>query len=430
MSPKVFIGSSSESYWIAEGVFENLESCSEPTTWKQDIFELSETNISSLESAANEFDFAVFVFSDDDEAKVRGETYSVARDNVIFECGMFIGAMGAKRVIIVQSSEVDFKLPTDLLGWNTAIFSARKDQNAAAMTKTACRRISTVIRKLGPRNKASQDEYVGSICYRLQEGEVQYLLVKTSQGKYIFPKGVVLPAESKEVAAQRFAEDEGGVVGRVEIRKSIAKKYWKASRSLEHDIEFFIVNGSRTREVDEEFRGPSWYSYDEAMQKLSMGRNSKYSEELRSALDWARNELENTNTAVHRLAGAIPYRVSDRNELEILLITSRTNGNWLIPKGHIKKGESAIHTAARECEEEAGVTGLVKPTPMGAYYYERKGAQHEVMGYPMLVQDELPEWPEKEERERRWFAIKEAIDAVKQGDLERLLIRFSDSFDG
>ena len=55
--------------------------------------------------------------------------------------------------------------------------------------------------------------------------------------------------------------------------------------------------------------------------------------------------------------------------LEVLLITSLKTQRWILPKGWPHDGMSLAASAAREAEEEAGVTGEVTPLPLGHYRY-------------------------------------------------------------
>ncbi|WP_331275828.1 NUDIX hydrolase [Rhizobium sp. AG207R] len=57
--------------------------------------------------------------------------------------------------------------------------------------------------------------------------------------------------------------------------------------------------------------------------------------------------------------------------LKILLVGSRRNGRWGIPKGHIDAGETSEITAARESFEEAGVVGRVEVEIFGIFTYEK-----------------------------------------------------------
>src|SRR6266404_5288638 len=115
MKPRIFLASSVEGKRIAEALQANLEYDAVSTVWDQ-AFTLSTSTMDQLLYYCTENDFAVFVFSDDDIAKIRGGEFSVARDNVVFECGMFIGMHGKDSAFVVAPRNAGLRLPTDLLG--------------------------------------------------------------------------------------------------------------------------------------------------------------------------------------------------------------------------------------------------------------------------------------------------------------------------
>jgi len=131
----------------------------------------------------------------------------------------------------------------------------------------------------------------------------------------------------------------------------------------------------------------------------------------------------------------LPYR-TDGNAIDapvrVLLVTSRENKRWVIPKGNPPAGMVAHSAAALEAEEEAGVQGLVCPTPLGTYRYrkrQRNGAalMFEVDVFPLAVTRELDVWKEKDERERRWVSLPEAAEMVEEEDLRDLIRSFGPS---
>ncbi|WP_164617869.1 TIR domain-containing protein, partial [Pseudomonas viridiflava] len=79
-------------------------------------FDLSSVTITSLLQRAKDADFGVFVFHPDDQTLIRGEEFLSVRDNVLFELGIFIGALGIEKCFIVapKSKRSLFRLPTDL----------------------------------------------------------------------------------------------------------------------------------------------------------------------------------------------------------------------------------------------------------------------------------------------------------------------------
>ena len=115
--------------------------------------------------------------------------------------------------------------------------------------------------------------------------------------------------------------------------------------------------------------------------------------------------------------------------MSILLVTSRASRRWVIPKGNFADGANPHLAAAIEAEEEAGVRGSVCPTPLGTYRYrKRRGSGASLMAdvevFPLAVSEELPEWKEKAERERRWFSLAAAAEAVEEEDLRNLIRSF------
>lgn len=127
-----------------------------------------------------------------------------------------------------------------------------------------------------------------------------------------------------------------------------------------------------------------------------------------------------------RQYGVIPFRRSPEGRVEILLITSRETRRWVVPRGNPIAGLSPHEAAAEEAYEEAGVRGDVEPAVFGTYRYDKRrasGAVDEALVelFPLVVREILDEWPERHERERRWFPAEEAAGAVVEGELASLI---------
>lgn len=123
-------------------------------------------------------------------------------------------------------------------------------------------------------------------------------------------------------------------------------------------------------------------------------------------------------------AGAAPYRLTSKG-LSLLMITSRRTGRWLFPKGGLMKGREPWESAAQEAFEEAGVEGVVDPSPLGAYQTERvrngRSERIEVVIYPLKVTRQLDRWPERGQRRRRWVSLTEARGLLSDPDLLAIL---------
>lgn len=110
-------------------------------------------------------------------------------------------------------------------------------------------------------------------------------------------------------------------------------------------------------------------------------------------------------------------------------MTSRETKRWVIPKGNVAPKTSAHVAAAQEAEEEGGVRGRIKPKSIGRFHYLKRmvsgrSVLAKVAVFALAVTDELDDWKEKAERERRWFSISEATDAVEESDLGDLIRLF------
>ena len=87
------------------------------------IFLPSKSTLDALEKQAIQSDFAVILVTADDISESRGNFNLSARDNVIFEAGIFMGALEAERVFLLVERNADLKLPSDLNGITVMPFS-------------------------------------------------------------------------------------------------------------------------------------------------------------------------------------------------------------------------------------------------------------------------------------------------------------------
>lgn len=145
--PALFIGSSVEGLEIAYAIQENLEFDCEPTAWPQGVFHASSATLIDLYAVSRTAEFAVFIFTPDDVIEMRGQRRPVVRDNVIFELGLFVGALGPRRCFFVIPHDVDLHLPSDLIGIEPLRYVAdRRDGNLRAALGPACNRIRNALR--------------------------------------------------------------------------------------------------------------------------------------------------------------------------------------------------------------------------------------------------------------------------------------------
>jgi len=125
-------------------------------------------------------------------------------------------------------------------------------------------------------------------------------------------------------------------------------------------------------------------------------------------------------------SGAIPYAWAG-DEPTYLLITSRRTGRWIFPKGEIEDHMTPARSAAKEAWEEAGVRGRVGEAAVGTYRTE-KVERHSrrliaVDLYPLEVDHQARDWPERRRRRRHWATHRQARRLIDNAELVAVLDR-------
>jgi 8-oxo-dGTP pyrophosphatase MutT (NUDIX family) len=121
---------------------------------------------------------------------------------------------------------------------------------------------------------------------------------------------------------------------------------------------------------------------------------------------------------VIRQAGSIVVRL-DGKEPQVLLVTAKRNpANWIFPKGHIEKGETAEAAALRETREEAGVVGS-SIGPAGVLEYGFLGVKARVEYFLVLYTRDAG--PPEDGRKRSWYPLNDALDRLSYKNTRKLL---------
>lgn len=127
--------------------------------------------------------------------------------------------------------------------------------------------------------------------------------------------------------------------------------------------------------------------------------------------------------------GALCYRRNEEDDLQVLLITSRGTGRWVIPKGWPMKKRTSYEAAEIEAREEAGVLGLVRKKPLGRYTYLKWLDNGDVTPcvvevFEVEVTDTVPDYKERGQRQLEWVSRDEAARRVREVELKSLLVDF------
>src|SRR5437764_4298432 len=149
--PRIFLGSSAKQEKLLQLLTRGLEDVAQVEPWTTS-FNPGTTTLGRLLELIREVDFAAFVFAQDDWTTISpraadpGQSGQASpRDNVVFEAGLFGGALGMHRTFILHAS--DAKLPSDLLGLTCIRYSeATAPSDMSMVCQKLCKAIETEAR--------------------------------------------------------------------------------------------------------------------------------------------------------------------------------------------------------------------------------------------------------------------------------------------
>lgn len=126
---------------------------------------------------------------------------------------------------------------------------------------------------------------------------------------------------------------------------------------------------------------------------------------------------------------ALPFRVTKKGDVKVLLISSRDTGRWIIPKGWPMDGRRPAEAAAEEAWEEAGIRGRVSDDVLGLYSYskwldEELSLPCIVLVFGIEVSHLDDSFPEAGLRKRKWLSPKKAARRVDEPELKHLIASF------
>ena len=227
MKPLIFLGSSGKQTKLVAALTRGLSDVADVEPWTS-VFNPGVSTLDRLVELTHEVDFAAFVFGQDDwtsnptDAGAGGQ--ASPRDNVVFEAGLFGGALGMRRTFILHAKGA--KLPTDLLGMTAVRYPE-------ALTPADMREVNQKLRKAieaeGRMTRLEGDWWQHSLTLRTEREPSAISLLRISRDR----------AGGLEVAGRGWQEDG-----------TLSSRYWSVASKEHHDPArvFYFWNGERPRD--------------------------------------------------------------------------------------------------------------------------------------------------------------------------------------
>jgi ADP-ribose pyrophosphatase YjhB (NUDIX family) len=117
-------------------------------------------------------------------------------------------------------------------------------------------------------------------------------------------------------------------------------------------------------------------------------------------------------------AGGVVHRTGDGISTVLLVRAKRSPHEWVLPKGHIERGETAVEAARREVREEASVDALPEHYLGDVTFRAPDGGRVHVAFYLMRFDRALPR---QEPRDVKWCTVSEALQLTPFDTLRSIL---------
>jgi 8-oxo-dGTP pyrophosphatase MutT (NUDIX family) len=189
---------------------------------------------------------------------------------------------------------------------SVAMSAATRNLRASRLTvvrlPVLAHRPSSKFVRLSQLRKLSECEQVAAVCYRVRGGDIEFLLVRTrGSGRWTFPKGSAEPGLAHAQAAALEAFEEAGVHGRIEeisfaryVRRKRGGARKSAPRSGEKElaVSAHLCEVSRLSPAPESNRNRTWFSVEDARQRLREGRKRDDGAEFARVVDSAVTRIQ------------------------------------------------------------------------------------------------------------------------------------------
>ena len=180
--PRIFLGSSGQQERLLQSLTRGLQDIADVEPWTT-VFNPGVSTLDRLVELTREVDFAAFVFARDDWTTTGASPDAVPgeaspRDNVVFEAGLFGGALGIRRTFILHAH--GSKLPSDLLGLTCVRYDPA---TSAAEVRTINQKLRKAIETEGRRGPVEGLWWQLSLTMRTEDEPSAVSLLRISRDR-------------------------------------------------------------------------------------------------------------------------------------------------------------------------------------------------------------------------------------------------------
>ncbi len=169
---------------------------------------------------------------------------------------------------------------------------------------------------LRPSRLLKDRQQVAAVCYRIGKRDVEFLLVQTRGGRWIFPKGGVESGLTQAQSAALEAIEEAGVHGRMEeipFARYFRSKSEPAAKTKDQRLAIarsaqpelavaaHLCEVTRLEPPQEANRNPTWFSAEKAKQRLLKGRAPEFGAELARVVDRALLRIRRLHSGIRSI---------------------------------------------------------------------------------------------------------------------------------
>jgi len=226
MKPRVFLGSSGKQAKLVQLLTKGLADVADVEPWTT-VFNPGVSTLDRLVELTREVDFAAFVFAQDDWTSSPSDDgaqgQASPRDNVVFEAGLFGGALGMRRTFILHAKGA--KLPTDLLGMTAVRYPP---EQTPADIRTVEQKLRKAIEDEGRMSRIEGDWWQHSLTVRSEREPSAISLLRISRDR----------EGGLQVAGRAWQEDG-----------TLSSRYWSEAARGRSDppAVFYYFHGERPR---------------------------------------------------------------------------------------------------------------------------------------------------------------------------------------